>query len=213
VSRVLAEAPAPSIPPELISRIDEALAAAATEQPVAVHPRWRRVHLVVAAAAAVGVVAVGGVTLLRPATTDTAQAPSSAERAKPPAVADARPEAVTPKGDERPGYPPLSTSGINYRKSELAGQLADATARLGGRSAPGTTRGSTGGPLSVRLGGCIDRISDGRVPVLIDLARYEDAPATIIVFPEKSGDLDVWVTGPGCGQDDSDVIEHTEVSR
>lgn len=211
VSRVLAEVPAPSVPPELVSRIDEALAAAAAETPTTAPARWRRMHVLVAAAAAAAVVVVGGgVTLMQPAE-DAANAPASAERPKT-AQGDARPEAGKPGVTAKSVTPPVTTSGTDYRKSELAGQLAAAAPRVDQRGAPSAAQGATG-PLSQRLADCIAEIGDGRTPVLIDLAKYEGQPATIIAFPEGANELDVWVTGPGCTHGNSDEIERTTVPR
>lgn len=226
VSRVLAEAPAPSVPPELISRIDEALAAAAAEQPVdgrptGEHPRWRRIHVFLAAAAAVGVIVVGGISLVSPLL-EGPTAPSSAEGARAPRAIDAErtttqqtPGSGAQAGPQQAGYPPLRHSGTDYRKAELAGQLAEAQSLSAPKGAQGgQEQGKVAvGPLPERLVACIDGVGKGRVPLLIDLARYEGSPATVIVFAGEGDTLDVWITGPGCGHDDTDLIEHVEVGR
>jgi hypothetical protein len=229
VSRVLAEVPAPSVPPELVSRIDAALAAVAAEAPASTQSgRWRRSYMFVAAAAAVAVVAVGGgVTMLRPATTSStaadangAPAPRAERPARPLGPSGSAETGVAPgSGQGGPGVtaqrsktPPVTSSGTDYQKSELPVQLAAADPSLG-RQKVGASAIGASGPLSQRLRECLARIGSGRVPLLIDLARYEGAPATVIVFSGKKKDLDVWITGPGCGEGASDVIEHTEVAR
>jgi hypothetical protein len=61
-------------------------------------------------------------------------------------------------------------------------------------------------PVS-QLQGCVDRIDAGELVLLVDVARYRGAPATVIVTemtiigPER-----IWVVGAGCSGSASDVL-------
>jgi hypothetical protein len=220
VSRLLAEVPAPTVPAELVSRIDAALAAAVAETPASGGARrWRRGHVVLAAAAAAAVVVVGGGTaFLQTSGIDRQTAGGSAEGARPPSGVPAdksqQPGASSSGLTLRAGN--VTRSGTDYRKSRLAAQVADVRGRaLGQRrpGGPGAASESAPGILSTQLAGCVHRIGNGRTPLLIDQASYEGARATIIVFPGRPDTFDVWITGLRCSSGTSDVIHRTEVSR
>jgi hypothetical protein len=135
------------------------------------------------------------------------------------------------------------TSATNFRAATLVDQAAVAVseAKLDGvRSAPAktttsnlsapansTTAGAdTLGPHAsnsskAQLAGCIDRVvAPGQVVVLVELARFENARATVIVTvpswasgtnPPK--DAEVWVVGQACSATNSDVLDHVRVAR
>jgi hypothetical protein len=64
-------------------------------------------------------------------------------------------------------------------------------------------------PLSA-LQGCVNRVAAGELVLLVDVARYRDAPATIIVTEAVvAGPEQIWVVGPGCSASHGDVLKHT----
>lgn len=65
------------------------------------------------------------------------------------------------------------------------------------------------------LAGCIGRFATPGVTVqLVDNARYQGRPATIIVTTERSGGAaDVWVVGESCSASHSDLLDHVKVAH
>ncbi|HSZ28196.1 MAG TPA: hypothetical protein VK784_00390, partial [Pseudonocardiaceae bacterium] len=59
------------------------------------------------------------------------------------------------------------------------------------------------------LRGCVNRIAAGTLVLLVDVAHYRGAPATIIVTEAaKTGPMQIWVVGTGCSASGSDVLQH-----
>jgi anti-sigma factor RsiW len=59
------------------------------------------------------------------------------------------------------------------------------------------------------LQGCINRIAAGNLVLLVDVARYQGAPATVIVTRASAvGPQLVSVVGPGCSAARSDLLAH-----
>jgi hypothetical protein len=212
VSRLLAAAPLPPMPADLASRIDEALATAATTSGPVVNLEGRRhkrrirtLSIAAAAAVVVGAGALAGQTLLRdslPAESGSAQSPPLQDRTS------------TPRAPGAPGTGTLQDaggyrtvrSGTNYTAAELGEQ---ASAQLG--QAESGSRSST---ADRSLTGCVRRVTQGKVPLLVDIAMFEGRPATVIVLPAAdAARLDVWVVGPECSASGTALIERTQTAR
>jgi hypothetical protein len=57
------------------------------------------------------------------------------------------------------------------------------------------------------LQGCVSRISAGSLVLLVDVAHYQGAPATVIVTRASAGSPElVWVVGSGCSGTRSDLL-------
>jgi hypothetical protein len=209
VSRLLADAPLPPMPAGLASRIDEALAAeAATSGPVVSlearrHKRRVRILSVAAAAVVIGAGALAGQSLLGNSISSesgSAQSPPLQDRsasAKPPAGPGALSGAAGGYRTER--------SGTNYTAAGLGGQVSAqlSQAESGGRTLAADRPATE----------CVQRVAQGRRPLLVDIARYEGRPATVIVLPAASGRLDIWVVGPACSASDTALIERAQTAR
>jgi hypothetical protein len=64
-------------------------------------------------------------------------------------------------------------------------------------------------PVDV-LDGCVNRIAAGELVLLVDVAHYQGARATVIVTEvSASSPEDIWVVGMGCSGSRSDVLAHT----
>ena len=48
--------------------------------------------------------------------------------------------------------------------------------------------------------------------LLVDVARYQGAPATIIVTEAAGGPEQIWVVGTGCSASRSDVLHHARLT-
>lgn len=196
-------------PDDVVRRLDDALAAAATPLPTAsatVTPLtalttrsrqpWRTRVLQAAAVfvlvAAVGALGYGGI-----------RAVSGGNSTGTTGAADSGGSAATEKHSAAHRYV-VTSSGRNYTmdslRSAVPGLLSgkyDATAQgSGGASAPGKTptaqppaAASATDPQRLRdgkaLAACVANLADGPVtPLAVDIARFNGKPATIIVLPD-----------------------------
>jgi hypothetical protein len=67
-------------------------------------------------------------------------------------------------------------------------------------------------PLSV-LQGCVNRIDAGELVLLVDVARYQGTPATVIVTEVTViGPEQIWVVGTGCSRSHSDMLTHATMA-
>ncbi len=65
-----------------------------------------------------------------------------------------------------------------------------------------------------QLSGCVDRVTSDQVPELVDVAKFEGQPATIIVVAAHgSVPAQVWVVGSSCSRSVSDILDHQAVKH
>lgn len=214
VSRILAEAPQPTMPAELAARIDAALAAEgmASGLPEELHHaigrprRARRFQLLSAAAAAV-VVLGGGATVAKVMSESSVSADKGQSVATEPSQIGSpqKPEQQKIPGDNTaPTYRVVST-GTDYRDPTLPTQIA----ALVKRNAIGTYAAApASGP---DLPGCVSAASGGRTPVLVDVGgHYKGSPVTVVVIKGTTpGRYDAILAGPGCNLAHPNVLTHT----
>lgn len=179
---------------------------------------------VAAAAAAVAIFAVGGVEIAE-----------HAGQPSPPSTSSGTPHSASqPSG----AGPALYYTSDGLRRSIRAiatrtdfthGHLSSQVSRLTGVRSPAAVPGTAPqaaapvrsgtspafGNFSVTsLDGCVNRIAAGNLlVVLVDVARYQGAPATVIVTrPPAAGPLQVWVVGSGCSASRSDTLAHAQLA-
>ncbi|MBO2461301.1 anti-sigma factor family protein [Actinomadura violacea] len=211
VSRILAEAPVPSMPPELAERIDTAIAAESMHSATVVsmeQRRGRRHWRILSAAAATIVVLGGGATVGKIALDDSDGSGSQAatppqDRARQHSAGGAAPNAAAPSESTMvKGAYKVTRSGTEYRAGRLGGQVD----RLLGKGQELRLQGSA---PSGAVSGCVAGVTRGRTPALVDRARYDGRDAIVIALPgAKDGGWDVWVVGPDCTAKDPHVLEH-----
>ncbi|HYK71460.1 MAG TPA: hypothetical protein VEV45_26205 [Streptosporangiaceae bacterium] len=69
--------------------------------------------------------------------------------------------------------------------------------------------GSAAGGTPSRLAGCVNLIAAARTVLLVDIARFEHKPATIIVLAATAaGPAEAWVVGSTCSASARDVLAH-----
>jgi hypothetical protein len=122
-------------------------------------------------------------------------------------------------------------SGTDYTSQHLGRQVAAEVARYsvaGLQAAPNamTPSGTAGShasgpnarPSALRvpvavLSGCVNRIAAGKRVLLVDVARYQGAAATVIVTEgSASAPEQVWVVGTECSGSRSDVLQRTALT-
>jgi hypothetical protein len=128
----------------------------------------------------------------------------------------------------RPGqhtsFVPVSTA-TDFRPASLTGQVSAALSQVRSTRGPlaggslgtdGTAAPSRSSQAAGQFGGiplpelqaCVTRIAAGSGAVLlVDIARYQGRPATVIVtMPSGGSARQVWVVGPACSGSRSDVL-------
>lgn len=106
-----------------------------------------------------------------------------------------------------------------YHEAQVKGEAGNVS--VGGTSAPSAgsvsagaasplqtnAAAATGGGGGTRLAGCMKAVADGRMVVLLDLARYEGKPAVIVVLGSTAtSQAEVIVTANGCSTTSPDVL-------
>jgi hypothetical protein len=219
VTRLLADAPLPPMPAALASRIDEALAAEAAatgHDVVSLDSRRGRRRMRVLSAAAAAVVVVGGGALIGhtlltgPVSSENGTAQSQPVQDRSGSATARQPGPNTLKESRggaaaAGGYLTLR-SGTDYSAGRLgeqvSAQLTKGDSRTAGELAP------------AQLTNCVRTVTQGKVPLLVDVARYEGRAATVIVLPGTDATrLDVWIVGPGCSAANPAVVKHTQAAR
>jgi Putative zinc-finger len=117
-------------------------------------------------------------------------------------------------------------SGVNFKPTNLASQArlalaaqqksaSSRTARnngsmstFGASASTNQTFPNSSAPTSTtRLQGCVDRIAAGRIVLLVDSAKFQGSPATIIVVSSgTSAQAEVYAAGSGCSVSASDIL-------
>ncbi|WP_119731484.1 anti-sigma factor family protein [Thermomonospora amylolytica] len=208
VSRILADVPVPPMPAELAERIEAAITAEAMATAgvasISHHRRARErgkrhLRVIGAAAATVAVVGAGafvGTELMGGSLLDgddhaaTSHAPPADPPRETPAVGPQAPFTVV-------------RSGTAYQTATLGDQVTALVPRS--RTLPALVS------VPGRLQGCVQGITRGAKPVLVDAATYENREATVVVVPTDSSTWRVVVAGPSCSATDSDIVEETTI--
>lgn len=144
-------------------------------------------------------------------------------------------QAVGPRVNYGPAHAERSiqavTSNQNFVPADLSAQAADAVraARLQGvhngpatspavvpsaASAPTANLGTRSALGDTQLGGCVDLVAAGRTILLIEIARFDGKPATIIVAAAQgSRPAFVWVVGDSCSSVNKDILAEHQIAH
>jgi hypothetical protein len=109
-----------------------------------------------------------------------------------------------------PSEPAMLSSGTNYRTGQLKTQVEAALASAGRTvPAPKPSHPVNG---ATALISCLNRVAGNQSPLLVDTARYNGRPATIIVLTTASAKTRrVVVVGPDCSATQTDLITTTTI--
>jgi hypothetical protein len=184
--------------------------------------RSRLALRIAAAAAAIVVIGGGGYGVSRLVSggeagqASTASGAAAAARARPTAPAAMGPveHGTGSSGNKSraasasPSGPAMLSTGTNYRTGQLKTQIEAALAR-GTVPGPTPTHPVNG---ATALTSCLNRVAGNQRPLLVDTARYNGRPATIIVLTTGSAKTRrVVVVGPGCSATQTDQITTTTI--
>jgi hypothetical protein len=176
-----------------------------------------------AAAAAVVVLAGGGYEIAQHVGgSSTSGSPAVASGGQPlnraPAASGALPQRHYLRAGQQ--YIPVVESDTNYSPATLKAQVRSTVARYGllasGVRSP--VAGSSPEPFpnipASTLAGCVTRIADGQQVLLVDVARYQDTPAMVIVTRASATAPElVWVVGTACSSANSHLLTHATLPR
>ena len=176
-----------------------------------------------AAAAAVCVVAAGGYTLVRLTSPGGSGPVVNAGAGRiirqhaatgGPGPYQVGPASTGTEGPRTPAQPTFDvvSSGIDYRQANLSAQIASEMSKVSAVSADSAAgRRMLHGP-SAQQDGCVQRITSSVKPALVDAARYQGHPATVIALAHKGNQVaQAWVVGPQCSAEASDVLTHVSL--
>ncbi|MEU5880988.1 hypothetical protein [Spirillospora sp. NPDC047279] len=214
VSRLLAEAPVPSMPADLAERIDHALAAESLNNAtvVSLEQRRGRRHWRILSAAAATVVVLGGGALVGKAALDgssngdgstTLHSPvtdpkdSGSGGTAPNPAPSKRTQSLGAEGEQpkMAGDAPytVTRSGTDYRGTQLKQQVGSLLSSAAQKSRSGGTA------PDAQTAQCVTSITGGKRPDLVDAARYEGSAATVIALAgTQPGTWNIWAVGPDC---------------
>jgi hypothetical protein len=151
------------------------------------------------------VISAGGTTGEASTSSGTAASPNGLSgQAAPAPSARAAPGAATEAGL------PVIASHTSYQPGQLKAQVSAILKRY---PVPAKARGAPLSPIAgpraafPHLAACVSHLSGGRQPKLIDVARYGNRPAAVIVVPGPGGHtVRGWVVGPGCSAQGGDIM-------
>jgi len=112
----------------------------------------------------------------------------------------------------------IVSSGTDYRPGQLKAQVSAALARFGGNAIVGPSPGPSGAGRAsgavLRMPACVWHVPGGKRPILVDKARWQGRPATVIVVPgATSRTLQALVIAGDCTAATSHVLATTTLPR
>ena len=183
--------------------------------------RARLALRVAAVTAAVVVVAGGGygVARLLTANPESATSAGAGSKAAPDFGASGNASHKTAGGLRVPGAAGGSapaarivSSGTNYQPGQLAAQVSAVLNRHGvsAGAAAGSSPANQPAASVPPVLACVPHVTRGKRPLLVDLAKYQGRPATVIVIPgATSGTLRALVVAGACAATNSRVLART----
>jgi hypothetical protein len=104
---------------------------------------------------------------------------------------------------------PVVASGTNYRANQLKAQVKAVLIRFPG-AVPGLSKSARSpAPLASDAAACLAGVTGGQRPRLVDVARYEGTPATVVVMPAGAHTLRVLVLSRHCPAAGADLLDST----
>ena len=112
----------------------------------------------------------------------------------------------------------IVSSGTDYQPGHLKAQVSAALARFGGNAIVGPSPGPSGAGRAsgavLRMPACVWHVPGGKRPILVDKARWQGRPATVIVVPgATSRTLQALVIAGDCTAATSHVLATTTLPR
>ena len=104
------------------------------------------------------------------------------------------------------------TSGIDYQPATLSAQVETELGRIGKIGANTASGERIRHQPTAQQDQCVHAIMAGVLPTLVDAARYQGHPATIVALASGGGQSgQAWVVGPACSADQNDILAHVRL--
>jgi hypothetical protein len=155
----------------------------------------------------------------RSANEPMAKAPASASGPALPYQRGGRRDSITPVATGTDFTPAALTSEVTAEVRKYGARFTktgsnDESPAHSGPASPGAVPGEQTGTFAdiplASLRGCVNRIAAGSLVLLVDVAHYRGAAATVVVTEAaETGPMQIWVVGTGCSASNSDVLRHT----
>jgi hypothetical protein len=221
LSALLATVPPPTLPADVANRLDIVLAAEVAkrnnypERAVVPPSRARRTDgwlsgwlagnrrslRVLAPAAAVVLAGVGyGLSQIGGSPAPVSAAAPAVPSAFPAAGTGQNPHSLRAGTAERAPFG-VAVSGTNYLPATLSKQIEAALAAAHEPAPTAATQAPT-----EQQAACVQHVTGGATLALVQSARYQGQPATVIVVSRPSGDT-AWVVGSGCSATSEDLLD------
>ncbi len=115
-------------------------------------------------------------------------------------------------GSPQPAFE-VVTSGTNYQPATLSAQVETELGKMGKIGADTRSGARIRHQPTAQQDGCALLITSGVKPTLVDSARYQGGPATVIALASGGGQLgQAWVVGPTCSANKGDILTHVRLA-
>ena len=106
----------------------------------------------------------------------------------------------------------MVTSGIDYQPATLSAQVETELGRISKIGANTASGAKIRHQPTAQQDECVQSIMPGVKPTLVDAARYQGRPATIIALAPGNSQLgQAWVVGSGCSASRGDILTHVRL--
>ena len=113
-----------------------------------------------------------------------------------------------PRGPAQPTFDVVS-SGIDYQHATLSTQVGSELSKVSSISADSAAGKRILRAPTAQQDSCVQRVTSSVKPALVDVARYQGRPATVIALAQEGNPVaQAWVVGPQCSAGTSDVLAH-----
>ena len=115
-------------------------------------------------------------------------------------------------GSPQPAFE-VVTSGTNYQPATLSAQVETELGQMAKIGADTRSGARIRHQPTAQQDGCALLITSGVKPTLVDSARYQGRPATVIALASGGGQLgQAWVVGPTCSANKGDIVTHVRLA-
>jgi hypothetical protein len=115
-------------------------------------------------------------------------------------------------GSAQPAFQVI-TSGTDYHPAALSAQVETELGKVGKIGADTRSGVPVGHQPTAQQDGCALLITSGVKPALVDSARYQGRPATVIALASGGGQPgQAWVVGPTCSANKGDILTHVRLA-
>jgi hypothetical protein len=103
-------------------------------------------------------------------------------------------------------------SGIDYQSASLASQVRTELNKVAALKLARSAQAKFLHTPTAQQYACVSDVTGGTNPALVDSARFQNHPATIIALAHVGNQLSqAWVVGPSCSASDTDILKYVSL--